>query len=133
MEDVARSFIDYFNDEFDRDFSLNDWEDKIIINYDEKLFTKNQLSDIYDTFYEFAYENRYAEEPYYIVVDMENHECIDICNTPDSSNAKYEYLFVELSEDPDNFFYNNNCKEIIEKHFNITFGLDKVYGFDIYE
>lgn len=131
MEDVARSFIDYFNDEFDRNFSLIDWEDKEIINYDEKLFTKEQLMSIYESCYEIAYENSSETVPYYIVVDMENHICVDTTNEPNTTDDKYEYMLIEPSSDPHFFYYCNNCKESIENHFNIKFDFETNYGFEI--
>lgn len=131
METIARSFIDFFNEEYGRNFDLIDSIDKEIINYDEKLFTNSQLIDICYSCYD-ELEFTLSDDPYYIIVDMEKYECIGTTDIPDYTKKNYEYMLV----DPSLFNHRRNdyweeCQEVIENHFKIKFEFENIYYIDI--
>ena len=132
MEDIAQSFVRYFNNNFDRNFSLIDWIDYQIIDYDEIIFTNYQLTDIYESCLEIIKENVSEEDSYYIIVDMNEYECIGTTSTPNTSEKNHEYIFIDPSSYYRYYDYPDDvCKEAIENHFNISFEIEKIYDFDV--
>lgn len=132
-DSVVRSFVEFFNNNFDRNFKYKEWYEPEIDEHDEKLFTDDQLLSIYKSCYKFCLENRYEKEPYLIVVDMETYEAIRTTKILEVLDERYECILIESLDCPYLKEVYDHCTYAIEKHFDIIFEMNMIYNFEVYE
>ena len=132
-DSVVRSFVDYFNTNFNRHFEYDEWYEPEIEENDSEIFTDDQLFDIFDTCHNICLDNRYEKEPYFIMVDMENYRAIKAVKEIETTEEKYEFIPVEPLEYPYLTEVYDNCQTALYKHFDIDFEVTMIYEFRIYE
>lgn len=132
-DSVVRAFVDYFNEKFDRDFQYDEWYEPFVEHNDGKVFTDEQLDSVFETCHNICLENRYEENPYYIVVDMDNYKAVEAVETIDMSAGNFEYIPIDPLEDHGLTDVYDNCSYALAEYFDTEFEMNMVYNFEIYE
>ncbi|MBE6774253.1 MAG: hypothetical protein E7544_08540 [Ruminococcaceae bacterium] len=129
---VLRSFVEYFNENFDLDFKYDEWYEPFVEENDEEAFTDWQLYTVFKTCHDICLENRYKEEPYYIMIDMENYKAVKAVKEPEPTDDRYVFVPVEPLEEHGLTDIYDNCADALMNYFNTEFEMYMVYDFEIY-
>ena len=129
---VVRSFVDFFNENFDRDFEYEEWYEPFVEENDEEVFTDEQLQSVFETCHNICLENMYEEDPYYTMIDMQNYKAVKSVKKIEGTENKYIFLPVEPLKYHGLTDVYDNCANAIELYFDTEFEMNMVYNFEIY-
>ncbi len=129
---VVRSFVEYFNENFGRDFEYNEWYEPFVEENDEEAFSDDELDTVFETCHNICLENRYEKEPYYIMIDMENYRAVKAVKKPDPADDRYEFVPVDPLESYGPTDVYDNCTSALMDYFETEFEMNMVYNFEIY-
>ena len=129
---VVRCFVDFFNENFDRDFEYEEWYEPFVEENDEEVFTDEQLQSVFETCHNICLENMYEEDPYYIMIDMQNYKAVKSVKKIEGTENKYIFLPVEPLKYHGLTDVYDNCANAIELYFDTEFEMNMVYNFEIY-
>lgn len=133
-EGVVRCFVNYFNENFDRNFEYKEWYEPHIAENDEEVFTDDQLYSMFETFQNIYLENIDEEDSYYIMVDMQNYKAVKAVKEIVPADDKYEFILVQPMDIPGGLSYVfENCSDRLSEYFDTNFELIMGYEFEIYE
>ena len=132
-DSVVRSFVDYINENFDRDFEYDEWYEPEVEENDEKVFTDEQLQSVFETCHDICLENRYEEDPYYIMIDMENYKAVKAVKEPEPAEDRYVFVPID-SIGTDNGLTDvyDNCTDALTEYFDTDFMMTMFYEYEIY-
>ena len=132
-EGLVRCFVEYFNENFDRDFDYEEWYEPDIAENDEKVFTDEQLCSVFESFQDIYLENIDEEETYYIMVDMQDYKAVKAVREIEPAEDRYVFVPVEntgLYGLSDVF---EDCCTALNEYYDTDFDLYMAYDFEIYD
>ena len=132
-EGLVRCFVDYFNENFGRNFEYREWYEPENEENDEEVFTDEQLCSVFESFQNIYLENIDEEEPYYIMVDMQNYKAVKAVKEVEPAEDKYEFVPVEPLDIYGLSYVFENCCDFLKEYFDTHFELIMGYNFEIYE
>ena len=136
-EPFTRSFINFFNENFDRSFVYNEWYNpELEENYTEDLIDDDILIEFYDQVCKSVAYNVDLNVPLSVIVDCETLEIISVI--PESENTDPEGdNYVSLNIDPTKhtsyLYMSEECQDEIYDKFGFEFDREMFYDFEIFE
>ena len=136
-EPLTRSFVNFFNENFDRSFVYNEWYNpELEENYSEDLIDDDTLIEFYDQVCKSVAYNVDLNAPLSVIVDC---ECLEIISViPESENTDPEGdNYVSLNIDPTKhtsyLYMSEDCQDEIYDKFGFEFDREMFYEFEIWE
>ena len=132
---VVRSFVDYFNENFGREFEYDEWYEPFVEENDEEAFEDEELDSLFETCHNICLENRYEKEPYFIMIDILDFKALNTVKEIDPSVDEGRYVFVPI-EPLESYGLTDvydNCGAALMDHFDTEFEMNMVYNFEIYD
>lgn len=132
-EGLVRCFVEYFNENFDRDFDYEEWYEPDIAKNDEKVFTDEQLCSVFESFQDIYLENIDEYDPYYIMVDMQEYKAVKAVKKLEPAEDRYVFVPVENTGLYGLSYIFEDCCYALNDYFDTHFDLYMYYNFEIYD
>ena len=136
-EPFARSFIDFFNENFDRKFIYREWYDpELEENFTEDLIDDISLINFFDDVCHSVDYYSYLNVPLSVIVNNETLEIIAVVPETEKNNydnISYTCLDIDPTQHTSYLFMAEDCQAEIYAKFGFDFEPEMFYEFEIRE
>ena len=136
-EPFARSFIDFFNENFDRKFIYREWYDpELEENFTEDLIDDMTLINFYDDVCYAVDYHSYLDVPLSVIVNNKTLEIVAVVPETEKNNytdANYTCLNVDPTKHTSYLYISEDCQDEIYDKFGFEFEREMFYEFEIRE